>query len=340
MNTVNNTNPQNADNQKRKKTNHASSNLSLCLLNARSVRNKSASICDYVIDCKADVFAVTETWLGLDDAAVCKEITPTGYRMFHSPRKERMGGGTALLYKENLYVRQLAYGEKSSFEFSEYLINAISQQFKLIIIYRPPYSTAHPVSMSTFLDEFSKYLESIVLSKAPICICGDFNIHIDDNTNTDATSFKDLLESMCLFQHVKQPTHLMGHILDLIITRKSDEVVTGQPTTDRFISDHCSILCDLQTSSTPPRSRYVSSRKLKSIDLTSFKNDIAQSALVSSRTGSDSNGLAELYHNSLSVIIDRHAPITSRKISNRPAIPWMNADIIKAKRQRRKAERK
>ena len=44
--------------------------LSLCLLNTRSVRNKSAVLMDYLCDCKADLYAITETWLTEDDAAV------------------------------------------------------------------------------------------------------------------------------------------------------------------------------------------------------------------------------------------------------------------------------
>lgn len=48
--------------------------LSLCLLNARSVRNKSAVLMDYLCDCKADLYAKTETWLTEDDAAVRAEL--------------------------------------------------------------------------------------------------------------------------------------------------------------------------------------------------------------------------------------------------------------------------
>ena len=42
--------------------------LSLCLLNARSVKNKTADLFDYICDCKADLVAITETWLTTDDA--------------------------------------------------------------------------------------------------------------------------------------------------------------------------------------------------------------------------------------------------------------------------------
>ena len=52
--------------------------MTLCTFNARSVKNKSADIVDYVCDCKADLFAITETWLGADDAAVRAELCPDG----------------------------------------------------------------------------------------------------------------------------------------------------------------------------------------------------------------------------------------------------------------------
>ena len=108
---------------------HRSSNLTFCLLNTRSVRKKSASFCDHVQDCKADIFAITETWLTQNDAAVCKEITPNGYRLFYCPRTDRRGGGIALLCRESLNVRRLSTGEKTSFESSEYMIDVLSTSF-------------------------------------------------------------------------------------------------------------------------------------------------------------------------------------------------------------------
>ena len=215
------------------------------MLNVRSLRNKSASIYDYVQDCKADIFAITETWLSQNDAAVCKEITPNGYRLFHCPRTDRRGGHTALLCRESLNVRRLSAGEKTSFEFSEYMIDGLSLQLRLVIVYTPPYSAAHPITSSTFFPELSEYLESLVLSKVPICISGDFNVHLDVSDDADTIAFADLLESLCLTQHVKSLTHVMGHILDLIITRSSDNIIKGTPSPDSFLSDHCSILCCL-----------------------------------------------------------------------------------------------
>ena len=105
------------------------------------------------------------------------------------------------------------------------MIDGLSLQLRLVVVYRPPYSAAHPVTSSTFFPEFSEYLESLVLSKVPICIYGDFNVHLDVSDDADTIAFADLLESLCLTQYVKSLTHVMGHILDLIITRSSDNII-------------------------------------------------------------------------------------------------------------------
>ena len=94
--------------------------LTMCTLNVRSIANKSVLFVDYINECKADLFAITETWLSDNDSAVCYEITPPGYKLFHCPRSDRRsrGGGTALLFRDNINVRKLESGSRISFEFS------------------------------------------------------------------------------------------------------------------------------------------------------------------------------------------------------------------------------
>ena len=61
----------------------------------------------YACDCKADLVAITETWLTTDNAAVRAELCP---------RTGRRGGGVALIYRDSLSVRRIDAGEKESFE--------------------------------------------------------------------------------------------------------------------------------------------------------------------------------------------------------------------------------
>ena len=83
----------------------SSTPLSLCLLNSRSVRNKSAAFFDYICECKADLVAVTETWLRCCDDAIRAELCLDGYKLLDHVRDCRQGGGTALLFRDSLTVK-------------------------------------------------------------------------------------------------------------------------------------------------------------------------------------------------------------------------------------------
>ena len=131
--------------------------LKFCSLNARSVRNKSADLVSYVESSGADIFAVTETWLSEIDDACRAEITPPGYKLFDHTRSDRCGGGTALLIRENLHASRVDAGERTSFEFSHWMVEFQSRKLQIIIIYRPPYSSNHPVTTNVFFADFSSF---------------------------------------------------------------------------------------------------------------------------------------------------------------------------------------
>lgn len=76
----------------------------------------------------------------------------------------------------------------------------------------------------------------------------------------------DLFESVGLVQHVKEPTHVGGHILDLIVTRQTDQIIDNTPKVDDLFSDHSSVLCQIQVGKSYWKKSHVSYRKTKSID--------------------------------------------------------------------------
>ena len=130
--------------------------ISMCSLNARSLRNKSAAFVDLVCDVKADIFTICETWLTVNDSAVLSELRPPGYKtLCHCPRTNRIGGGTALLIRDGIDVVKVLSAEKSSFEVSEWLANVGVMRFRVVVMYRPPYSAEHPVSTAVFIGEFA-----------------------------------------------------------------------------------------------------------------------------------------------------------------------------------------
>ncbi|XP_078374323.1 uncharacterized protein LOC144657833 [Oculina patagonica] len=177
------------------------------------------------------------------------------------------------------------------------------------------------------------------MSNEPLVLLGDFNIHVDVPTDMDAIQFRDLLDSMGLQQHVKRPTHIHGHTLDLLITRQSDEIIVKEPETERYFSDHAVVLSHLRTAVPAPKARHAEFRKLKEINKQQFLEDIRNSSLC--RDPPDTlDELVECYNNTLRSLLDKHAPVRARHVNSRTRPPWFNVEIMKARRERRSAERK
>ena len=170
----------------------------------------------------------------------------------------------------------------------------------------------------------------------PIIICGDLNFHVDDPEDTNASMLMDLLNSMDLVQHVGSSTQVSGHTLDLVITRKMDTIIRSQPVADCFLSDHATVICDLNLSKAPITSKRVSYRKLRAIDLDSLKEDLRSSRLCESPPV-NLEDLIDCCNSTLASILDKHAPLRSRTITVRPRVPWFSNDIREAKRERRRA---
>lgn len=75
---------------------------------------------DYIYERNTDLFAVTESWLTVTDAAVKFECSPDGYKMFSTSRQDRKGGAIALICRSNMTVREVDVPQRSSFEICEW----------------------------------------------------------------------------------------------------------------------------------------------------------------------------------------------------------------------------
>ena len=114
---------------------HNASEIRFATWNARAVRakNKSASLCDYIISNQLDILAVTETWLtGSDkDNRVIADIQNTlpNYEIHHVNRKFRKGGGLAMIVRDGLKVTLNTTCDYKSMEYMDVRISSDSTEF-------------------------------------------------------------------------------------------------------------------------------------------------------------------------------------------------------------------
>ena len=116
-------------------------------------------------------------------------------------------------------------------------------------------------------------------------------------------------------------------------------MVCAKPITDYLISDHVTVLCDLQLGKPPPKVKQVSYRKIKGIDRKKLEAELSSSQLCQN-TPDTLDELVNSYNTTLAQVLDRQAPLCTKVIRSRPLVPWFNEEIKVARRKKRKAERK
>ena len=152
-------------------------------------------------------------------------------------------------------------------------------------------------------------------------------------------------------QHVSEPTHVGGHTLDVVITRDTDNTVSDIEVTDPGLSDntgkasrdHFAVFFNTRAFKPAPVTKTVSFRKLHSIDVDAFKNDILTSDILkSSLQFTNTEELVSVYNDELLSLINKHAPLLlcssaplrTKAIVLRPSCPWYTGDLHVAKHMR------
>ena len=183
------------------------------------------------------------------------------------------------------------------------------------------------------MEDFGDYLGSVMLMSGSLLIAGDFNFHMDSPVDSDAKQFKEFLCSLDLKQHVCHPTHRCGHMLDFILSRSIDNLVRQVAVGD-LLSDHMVLHCELNVSRPSLTEKEISFRKIKDIDIERFKLDLMSTDIVSNPKDTACE-LAIQYNQTLSSLLDEHAPLQKKILLERPLCSLSSSDIKPAKARRR-----
>ena len=233
------------------------------------------------------------------------------------------------------------------FECLEMKMRCYEKNILVYLIYRPPnYVT------TDFLAEFESFLFESETSTEKVLYVGDFNVWVEDSMNDIVKKFTDVLDNFNLKNHVTTPTYDSGHILDLVITNKDSELVSGlcvEPVCT--ISDHRLVTFDVGMNVERVYGETITFRNMKNIDYELLNNKILNvcsqdgqlSPCANLSYNSDSqciDCLVNTYKNETVKFFHTHAPLIEKNIkikdSNRT---WYNSEISLMKKKVRKAEK-
>ena len=153
--------------------------------------------------------------------------------------------------------------------------------------------------------------------------------------NKNSRKLHDIIDMFNLTQSVSEPTHNQGHLLDLVFSKQSDNILTSTKLHYGLTSDHTAILCKLDVSVPVQKPKTFLYRCLKKIDTGAFKQDL-------SHTVSQVSSISD-YNNHLCSVLDKHAPLCRCTVRTRKPTPWFSSiaeQFCELKRERRQAERR
>ena len=151
----------------------------------------------------------------------------------------------SVIYKSVLKVENVSTRNKfTHFEHVDYYVMARSVSFRLGVVYRPPASKRTGFINFIFFDQWSAYLDVVMLDPHDIVITGDLNFHLDFVSESDARHFFETLADCGMIPLVTDATHNKCHLRDVVIVLSHSEIVSTRPS----VYDPC--LCD--THSNPP----------------------------------------------------------------------------------------
>ena len=94
---------------------------------------------------------------------------------------------------------------------------------------------------------------------------GDFNIHYD---RLETVAFTNILDYCNLKRHVHETTHNREHVLDLIITWSTLDIIRSIHVFDPTLSDHSMVICLLDVNKPRRQQSTITYRKIKDIHKT------------------------------------------------------------------------
>ena len=213
-----------------------------------SLKAKELQASELFDDHGLDILGLTETWLTNKetDKNWCEATNLNkGNTLLHTHIHTGRGGGVGLIWKSHYKVSVLRKGHKSAFEYCTWELTVKRLHLTVTGIYQPPHSNKNKITNKMFIDDVIEFMTTLLRENSNNIIIGDFNLHISNDEDADATIFMDTCEAFGLYQYITFSTHKSGNILDLLLTQVASDARVLRTHRGRFICNHTAVIAQL-----------------------------------------------------------------------------------------------
>lgn len=301
--------------------------LVLLCTNVCSIRNKWAETVLLFEEKNADIIALSETWLTMDD-----HIPQSINNSFEVHRVDRgtlaQGGGTALLVRKELPHIRLDLGV-CTHNIQMCAINLLSRHNKVTVVsvYRSPGANQDEDNqLIDVLDELTKCAHKLM-------ILGDFNlpgIKWDTEScsqNTPEERFLDWIHSRGLFQHISENTRFrLGQspsLLDLVLSKYQRDVNKLSYFPPIGKSDH--IVIKLVLSNKQAQAPIRKSRNFAKMDITRLQTRALELNWLEANEHVNVDDIWQIIKRNLQQLQEEFAPLKTSRGCGVP--PWWRASL-------------
>ena len=170
----------------------------------------------------------------------------------------------AIVSKDSITIWKSNTYDYSSMECMDFAVSLPGLSLNLAGIYRPP-----DKSVLSFANDLLDYMERNINSTGKLLLTGNFNIHINNLESADTNTFRNVLDSFGLHNHINYWIHHLNNTLDLVITSGQDNFIESS-TLGRLFSDHNIVYFNLTISKQSNNIKETTYRKLKNINMANF----------------------------------------------------------------------
>ena len=326
--------------KKLKENNLSSVNYNIMVWNVWSMLNeeKCNNILQVFEDNQVHIACITETWFDTQKGKFTAAIKEAGYQIVHAHREDKRGGGTAVIYKNNLKVKpsNASTAKFQSFEYSYVYLRNHSTKTLLLCVYRK-----QEIACKEFCSEFEKFFDDLSGSAEVLIVVGDFNVWIEVEGDPDAKKLRTLMNAYGLTQIIQEATNRSGHTLDHV--NINDSQFTGKYSvhdgTYGITTDHYPCSIELPFNQEVEESQTIVTRQLGKIDQEKFKGDVQELVDKLIGTEDDFETTYNNYKTSAQAILNEHAPEVTKKVNKKKGPQWIDEEYRIARAKRRKLEK-
>ena len=203
------------------------------------LKTKTPSLLNKFKTNSLDLTLIMETWLNEtpEDTAWLhqSDIIQSGYAISTHNRPSR-GGRITLLYKGDMKVKDIEAQHLHTIEYAVWQVSLKNKTITILGIYHPP--PKQDQTNTIYLDKLTELLTSKLPNMENAIMLVDFNMHIRTPQIITVRYLYTSMEALGLKQHVVEPTHQKGNILDLISNEVTSQINVRELEMLDFISDH------------------------------------------------------------------------------------------------------